>query len=216
MGDSFESLRKEMVELSIKKRGIVNQNLLKALEIVPRHEFIPKELQQFAYYDSPLPIEEHQTISQPYIVALMIQYSNCSSTSKVLEIGTGSGYSTAVLSHVVKEVYTIERIPTLAETAKKKLDEFGYKNIFFKIGDGSLGWKEFSPFDSIIVTASSPIKPLRLIDQLKVNGSLVVPVGSKGIQQLMKYTKISEDETKEETFDFVRFVPLIGEEGWKE
>lgn len=216
MNDSFENLRKQMVEINLKKRKIFNNELIKAFEEVPRHQFVPKDFQNYAYYDTPLPIEENQTISQPTIVALMIQYANCSSDSKVLEIGTGSGYSTAILSKIVKEVYTVERIASLGESAKNRLESLGYKNIFFKISDGSLGWDEYSPYDSIIVTAASPVKPLKLLQQLKINGTLIIPYGNKGIQELMRFTKVSENETKEEKLDLVRFVPLIGEEGWKE
>ena len=205
-----------MVEL-IRRRGIKDERVLNAMLKVPRHLFVPADLVDRAYDDSPLPIGKGQTISQPYIVALMTEALGLDENSKVLEIGTGSGYQAAILAEIAKEVYTVERIPELAERAQKILRALGYNNVYFKIGDGTEGWPEFAPYDAIIVTAASPKVPEPLIEQLKVGGVLVIPVGSELTQELLKITKLSEDgETKVESLGGCVFVKLKGKYGWQE
>jgi protein-L-isoaspartate(D-aspartate) O-methyltransferase len=214
MDEGYALLRRGMVERQLRWRGIKDEKVLSSMESVPRHLFVPLSLEGYAYEDSPLPIEEGQTISQPYIVALMIQAAEVTSESRVLEIGTGSGYAAAVLSRIVKEVYTVERIETLAVKAKERFASLNYENIFVKIGDGTLGWAEKGLFDAIIVTAGAPVVPHSLQDQLKSGGRLVVPVGNAFMQELKRYRK-GEGLLTAETLEFVRFVPLIGKEGWK-
>ncbi len=212
----YEDKRKAMVEL-IRRRGIKDERVLNAMLKVPRHLFVPADLVDRAYDDSPLPIGKGQTISQPYIVALMTEALGLDENSKVLEIGTGSGYQAAILAEIAKEVYTVERIPELAERAQKILRALGYNNVYFKIGDGTEGWPEFAPYDAIIVTAASPKVPEPLIEQLKVGGVLVIPVGSELTQELLKITKLSEDgETKVESLGGCVFVKLKGKYGWQE
>ncbi len=212
----FEERRKAMVDL-IKRRGVKDKRVLSAMLKVPRHLFVPPELVDRAYDDCPLPIGKGQTISQPYIVALMTEALEIDENSKVLEIGTGSGYQAAILAEIAKEVYTVERIPELLERARKVIESLGYDNVFFKVGDGTEGWPEYAPYDAIIVTAASPRIPEPLIEQLKVGGRLVIPVGSELTQELLKITKISEDgKTKIESLGGCVFVKLKGKYGWEE
>ncbi|MCM8800265.1 MAG: protein-L-isoaspartate(D-aspartate) O-methyltransferase [Candidatus Omnitrophica bacterium] len=173
----FLTLRKNMVKTQIEARGIKDRKVLEAMLKVERHKFVPEELKAFSYDDGPLPIGEGQTISQPYIVALMTELLELKGDEKVLEIGTGSGYQAAILAELAKEVYTIEIIEVLAEKAKKVLKELGYKNIYVRVGDGYLGWPEKAPFDAIIVTCAPSQIPKALIEQLKEGGRLVIPVG---------------------------------------
>lgn len=188
--DLYRTARERMVETQIKARGIKDERVIQAMLKVPRHLFVEEALRDQAYGDFPLPIGEGQTISQPYIVALMTSALELKGPERVLEIGTGSGYQTAILAELVIWVYSIEKYPTLQERAKKiLLKELGYKNITFKIGDGTLGWKEASPFDAIIVTAASPQIPLPLIEQLKEGGRIVIPVGDEFSQMLIKGVK---------------------------
>lgn len=205
----FKAMREQMVESQIKARGIKDPRVLSAMLKVERHLFVPKEYQSLAYNDQPLPIGEGQTISQPYIVALMTELLELKGEEKVLEVGTGSGYQAAILAELAKEVYTIEIIETLANSAKKLLTELGYKNIFVKTGDGYLGWPEASPFDAIIVTCAPDHIPKPLLDQLKEGGRLVIPVGTYS-QELKKITK---HHGLFETKDIlpVIFVPMTGE-----
>lgn len=214
MGTDFDDLRKKMVDWQLAPRGIKSPQVLEAMSKVPRHLFVPPELSMHAYADSPLPIGEGQTISQPYIVALMSDAAELDSNSRVLEIGTGSGYAAAVLASFVQEVYTVERIPELAEQAIERFENLRYKNIHVKIDDGTLGWPEKGPFDAIIVTAGAPIVPSSFIDQLKVNGRLIIPVGDAMSQQLVRLRKLPSGEYHKEFLEYVRFVPLIGKDGW--
>lgn len=206
--------RSQMVEMQIIRRGITDQATLSALLEVPRHLFVPVSHRPDAYADYPIHIGKGQTISQPYMVALMTQAAQCNEDSRVLEIGTGSGYAAAVLSRVVQKVYTVERIPELTDEAKLRFAELGYDNIITHIGDGTLGWPEHAPYDAIIVTAGAPALPESLIDQLKVGGKLIIPVGATRQQTLMRYCKTSKDSYSTESLEVVKFVPLIGELGW--
>lgn len=201
----------------LKKRGIRDDSVLQAMEEVPRENFVGLELAEFAYDDSPLPIEEGQTISQPYIVALMTEAMQLSPEDKVLEIGTGSGYAAAVLSRIVKKVYTIERHRTLASIARGRFKELGYENVDVLCGDGTLGWPEHAPFDAIVVTAGGPDAPRSLVEQLDIGGRLVIPTGDQLHQQeLLRITRVGHTDMEIEELGGVRFVPLIGEEGWQE
>ncbi len=205
----FQAMRQKMVETQIKSRGIKDERVLSAMLKVERHRFVPKSYESQAYSDQPLPIGEGQTISQPYIVALMTELLDLKGKERVLEIGTGSGYQAAILAELAKEVYTIEIIETLASTAKTLLMELGYQNIQVKAGDGYLGWPEHAPFDAIMVTCAPDHIPEPLLDQLKEGGRLVVPVGTYS-QELKKIVKRSG---KIETTDVipVLFVPMTGE-----
>ncbi|NOZ64107.1 MAG: protein-L-isoaspartate(D-aspartate) O-methyltransferase [Caldiserica bacterium] len=210
----WETLRKRMVEEQIKRRGIRDKRVIDAFLKVPRHEFVPPESKVEAYNDYPLPIGGGQTISQPYMVALMTELLRLKGNEKVLEIGTGSGYQTAILAELAGEVYTVERIESLLQRAKEILDRLGFKNIFYRVGDGTEGWREYSPFDGIIVTAASPKVSAPLLEQLREGGRLVIPVGERYSQDLVRITKKGE-RFKEENFGPCVFVPLIGEFGWK-
>jgi protein-L-isoaspartate(D-aspartate) O-methyltransferase len=174
---------------------------------VPRHKFVPQEVQRFAYRDHPLPIGHQQTISQPYIVALMSELARVGPEDKVLEIGTGSGYQAAILAEIAGEVYTIEILKPLAESSRTRLKELGYKNIWVKWGDGYLGWEEFAPYDAIVVTCAPDQVPFALIEQLEVGGRLVVPVGT--LFQELKLIIKTEQAVQEESIIPVRFVPMI-------
>jgi protein-L-isoaspartate(D-aspartate) O-methyltransferase len=206
--DEFFTERNNMVETQIVTRGITNAATLKAMRSVPRHLFVDKGYENEAYGDSPLPIGYGQTISQPYIVALMTEVVNPVKKQKALEIGTGSGYQAAVLAEIVDVVYTIEIIPELAEEAAARFKMLGYKNIIGKAGDGYNGWPEHAPFDIIVVTAAAADIPKPLIDQLAENGRLVIPVGNAGgIQDLILLTK-KKGRVKEKHITSVRFVPF--------
>lgn len=213
--DVYRIARERMVETQIKARGIKDPKVLQAMLKVPRHLFVDEALQDQAYGDFPLPIGEGQTISQPYIVALMTEALELTGNERVLEIGTGSGYQTAILAEIALWVYTIERYHKLAEKAKKILFKLGYKNISFKVGDGTLGWAEASPFDAIIVTAAAPQIPKPLVDQLTEGGRIVIPVGDEFSQILVKGIK-KGDTLKIQELEPVRFVKLIGAYGFKE
>jgi protein-L-isoaspartate(D-aspartate) O-methyltransferase len=210
------ALRREaMVEQQIASRGIGSKLVLDAIRHVPREAFLPAHLREFAYEDSALPIDANQTISQPYIVALMTEALDLRGNEKVLEIGTGSGYAAAILAEIAREVYTIERIGQLAERAASIVADLGYDNVHVKHADGTKGWIEQSPFDAIVVAAGGPGVPAALKSQLKIGGRLVIPVGSDPrIQELVRVTRLSETEFKQEDLADVRFVPLIGKEGW--
>jgi protein-L-isoaspartate(D-aspartate) O-methyltransferase len=205
----YTELRKAMIKNDIERRGVKDHRVLEAMMHVKRHEFVPKHLRKYAYSDEPLPIGEDQTISQPYIVAFMTEHLNLKREDKVLEIGTGSGYQAAVLAEIVDSVYTIEIIDVLAKRAKKKLEELGYKNIFVRSGDGYAGWPEEQPFDVIIVTAAPERIPQPLVEQLKVGGRMILPVGNV-TQELKLIEKTVEGYSKRPLLP-VRFVPMTGE-----
>ncbi len=207
--DRFNFHRQSMVEDQIVRRGVDDPEVVKAMGEVPRHAFVPRHLQEQAYIDSPLSIGSGQTISQPYIVALMTELLELDGDEKVLEIGTGSGYQAAVLARVAREVYTIEIREELGQQAQERLSELGYKNVFMRIGDGYQGWPEEAPFDGIMVTAAPDTVPAPLIDQLKVGGKLVIPVGDF-FQDLLVLTKTADGVERKEIIP-VRFVPMIGE-----
>lgn len=204
--------RKRMVATQIRVRDVKDPNVLKALQIVPRHTFMPASQRRNAYGDYPLPIEYNQTISQPYIVAFMTDALKLRSGSKVLEIGTGSGYQAAVCAEIAREVYTIEIVEGLAKTAKERLKKLGYKNVFVKAGDGFFGWPEKAPFDAIIGTAAAKRIPEPLLEQLKPGGRMIIPTGSTfGFQYLVLITKDKEGKIHKSKVMPVRFVPMTGE-----
>jgi len=215
--DRYVKQRTRMVDSQIRSRGIVDQRVLKVMETIPRHLFVDEALRDQAYNDNPLPIDERQTISQPYIVALMTEALNLKGNEKVLELGTGSGYQTAILAELAERVFSIERIAPLASGARKILDSLNYYNVAIRVGDGTYGWKEESPFDAIIVTAGAPDIPRTLVEQLVVGGRLVIPIGGRHSQALIKLTRLSEDinNLKKEDLGGCRFVDLIGDHGWE-
>lgn len=203
----FKNLRETMVKYQIEQRGIKDRRVLEVMRRVERHRFVPRQIQHLAYEDMPLPIGEGQTISQPYIVAIMTEVLQLKGNEKVLEIGTGSGYQAAVLAELAQEVYTIEILPELANQAQKLLDELGYKNIKVKCADGYLGWPEFAPFDAIIVTCAPEEIPQALIEQLAEGGRMVIPVGT-AYQELRLLVK-TQGRIKQTGIIPVRFVPMI-------
>ena len=213
--DIYQKARERMVNTQIAARGIRDPRVLAAMRKVPRHLFVDEALKDQAYGDYPLPIGEGQTISQPYIVALMTEALELKGPEKVLEVGTGSGYQAAILAELARWVYSIERYPSLAQRAKRILEKLGYHNVIIKVGDGTKGWPEAAPFDAIIVTAAGPKIPEPLIAQLKDGGRLVMPVGDEWSQYLIKVTK-KGDELIKENLGAVRFVKLVGEYGFKE
>jgi protein-L-isoaspartate(D-aspartate) O-methyltransferase len=213
---SIAEERRQMVEDQLQARGIRDRRVLAAMDTVPRHDFVPEDLKDFAYDDRPLPIGEGQTISQPYIVALMAEAAAIAPEDRVLDVGTGSGYAAAVLSCLAREVYTVERLGALCETAERRFRQIGYGNIFVRCGDGTLGWPEAAPFDAILVAAGSPSLPETLKRQLGIGGRLVVPVGASHAQHLVKLIRESDDAFAEEDLGDVAFVPLVGAEGWSE
>lgn len=213
--DIYRIARERMVESQIKARGIGDERVIKAMLKVPRHLFVDPALRDQAYGDFPLPIGERQTISQPYIVALMTEALELKGQERVLEIGTGSGYQTAILAELALWVYTIEKYPSLQEKAKNLLIKLGYRNISFKTGDGTLGWSEAAPFEAIIVTAASPRIPQPLIEQLAEGGRIVIPVGDEYSQMLIKGVKRG-GVLHTKSLEPVRFVKLVGAYGFKE
>ena len=212
----FVSRRSDMVEHQIAARGVRSKLVLEAMRKVPREEFLPPPLREFAYEDSPLPIAEGQTISQPYIVALMADALLLRGGEQVLEIGTGSGYAAAVLAEIAANVYSVERIGQLAEKAAVTLTKLGYDNVHVLHADGTKGWPEHAPYDAIVVAAGGPKIPESLQQQLKVGGRLVIPVGTEvRAQELVRVTRVSQTEFRREDLADVRFVPLLGKEGWE-
>jgi protein-L-isoaspartate(D-aspartate) O-methyltransferase len=210
----FALARKKMVQEQLVARGIKDKRVLDAMMKVPRHLFVEEGLWHQAYGDFPLPIGEGQTISQPYIVALMTEALQLTGDDKVLEIGTGSGYQAAILAELTTHVFSIERISSMASKARKILDELGYANVLIRVSDGTLGWQEEAPFAGIIVTAGAPAIPPILVEQLEVEGRLVIPVGNEYSQTLLRVVK-QEKGYRERDLGGVRFVKLIGDHGWK-
>lgn len=215
--DRYAKQRKKMVDAQIRSRGVTDERVLRAMEKIPRHLFVDAGLVDQAYNDNPLPIGEKQTISQPYIVAIMTEALEIKGREKVLELGTGSGYQAAILAELADRVFTIERIASLAQRARKLLESLNYYNVVIRVGDGTYGWREEAPFDAILVAAGSPSIPRTLVEQLAVGGRLVIPVGGRISQSLIKLTRLSADpdDVKKEDLGGCRFVSLIGEHGWK-
>jgi protein-L-isoaspartate(D-aspartate) O-methyltransferase len=212
---NYEKERLLMVEEQIVFRGIRDPRLLAAMRKVPRHEFLPAVLRDQAYGDHAIPIGEGQTISQPYMVAIMTEQLELTGAERVLEIGTGSGYQAAILAELCRKVYTVERVKGLADRARATLDRLGYGSVAVKVFDGTYGWKDMAPFDAIIVTAAAPDVPAPLLEQLAEGGRMVVPVGHRFSQVLVKVVKTPDGMTTRESIPCV-FVPLIGNHGWKE
>ena len=211
----FEKHRTQMVDRHIVHRGVRSALVLAAMRSVPRERFLPEELREFAYEDAPLPLAEGQTISQPYIVAMMTEALDLKGGEKVLEIGTGSGYAAAVLAEIARDVYTVERIGQLAEKSAATLAGLGYNNVHVLHGDGTRGWPDHAPFDAIIVAAGGPQVPESLKSQLKIGGRLVIPVGAdRRVQELVRVTRVAEHQYTTTELADVCFVPLVGEEGW--
>jgi protein-L-isoaspartate(D-aspartate) O-methyltransferase len=215
MNHDYRLARERMVRNQLIPRGITDKRVMKAMGKIQRHLFMDEALVGEAYNDHPLPIGHKQTISQPYIVALMTQALELTGNEKTLEIGTGSGYQTAVLAELSSRVYTIERIRALMERARHMLQELGYTNVLFKSYDGTLGWEEYSPYDAIIITAGAPAVPEPLLEQLAEGGRMIVPVGDKFSQELIKITR-RKDSYDKKSLGGCRFVDLIGAHGWKE
>jgi len=208
--DPHAEKRKAMVERDLKGRGIKDTKVLDVMGRIPRHLFVPGPQREKAYADHPLPIGEGQTISQPYVVALMSEALRLKPSDRVLEIGTGSGYQAAVLAEIVREVYSIEIIKSLAETAGKRLKEMGYRNVEVRFGDGYAGWEEKAPFDAIMITAAANHIPPALITQLKEGGRLILPLGSTAFHQTLTVVRKEKGELKVEQMDPVAFVPMTG------
>jgi protein-L-isoaspartate(D-aspartate) O-methyltransferase len=212
---NYSSLRAKMVEEQLVPRGISDRRTLDAFRKTERHEFVPAEFQNSAYQDHPLPIGENQTISQPYMVALMTECLELKGDEKILEIGTGSGYQAAILASLAKEVYSVERISSLAKRAESTLKRLGIANVKVKVDDGTLGWEEHAPYDGIIVTAAAPKIPEGYLTQLKAGGRLIIPIGSRFSQVLTRVERKEGGAVASEVCGCV-FVPLLGKEGWKE
>jgi protein-L-isoaspartate(D-aspartate) O-methyltransferase len=214
-GDPTAAARRQMVDEQIARRGVRDPRVLDAMARVPRHRFVPPEVRHLAYDDSALPIGECQTISQPYIVALMTEALRLGPEDRVLEIGTGSGYQTAVLAELAREVYTVERFESLSRAARELLRELGYGNVHFRVGDGSQGWPEAAPFDAVLVTAAAREVPPALAEQMAPGGRLVLPLGDRSLQDLVRITR-TPDGWREERLTSCRFVPLVADAGWPE
>jgi protein-L-isoaspartate(D-aspartate) O-methyltransferase len=215
MPHDYRIARERMVKDQLVPRGIKDPGVLKAMGKIPRHLFVEEALVGEAYNDHPLPIGQQQTISQPYIVALMTQALELTGEEKTLEIGTGSGYQTAILAELSKKVYTIERIGSLMEKARRLLHELGYTNVLFSAFDGTLGWKAYEPYDAIMVTAGAPRVPEPLCEQLAEGGRMIIPIGDKFSQELIKIVR-DKDRFRQKNLGGCRFVDLIGIHGWKE
>jgi protein-L-isoaspartate(D-aspartate) O-methyltransferase len=211
----YAALRRRMVETQLFPRGIRHPAVLRVMGVIPRERFVPEADAPDAYADSARPIGESQTISQPYVVALMLEALDPKPTDRVLEIGTGSAYATALLAELVAEVYTVERLETLATAARQRLADLHYRNVHMRHGDGTLGWPEHAPYDGIVVTAGGPEVPAPLLPQLRVEGHLVVPIGpTPRAQELVRVTRRPSGEYSRESLGAVAFVPLIGSAGW--
>ncbi|MBY5411769.1 protein-L-isoaspartate(D-aspartate) O-methyltransferase [Rhizobium leguminosarum] len=207
-------IRDRMVEHHVTRRGIRDPSVTEAMRTVPREKFVPPGSEEFAYEDAPLSIGEGQTISQPFIVALMLEKANLHAGDTVLEVGTGSGYASALLSRIARHVYSIERHEGLALQARERFEKLGYRNIDVRVGDGSKGWAEAAPFDAVIVSAGAPEVPTALKEQLRLGGRIIIPVGGGGGQRLKRLTRTGDTTFEEEDLGGVIFVPLIGEDAW--
>ena len=204
-----------MVERQIEARGVHDERTLQAMRSVPRERFVPADLAEFAFEDAPLPIEEGQTISQPYVVALMIEALELQPDDRMLDVGLGSGYAAAVAARIVREVRGVERFAVLAELARERLERLGFDNVHVRCGDGTLGWPEHAPYDAILVSAGGPDVPPSLTRQLAIGGRMVIPVGADPrTQELVRLRRIAEDHWEQESLGRVQFVPLVGSEGW--
>jgi protein-L-isoaspartate(D-aspartate) O-methyltransferase len=213
MANEREDERLAMIREQLQRRNVHDERVLQAMAVVPRHRFVPQQLTQQAYADNALPIGEGQTISQPFIVALTAAALRIQPNDRVLEIGTGSGYAAAVLAHVAQEVWSVERVRSLAQQAKRLLDELGYAHVHVGIGDGTSGWPEHAPYNAIAVAAAAPAIPQPLLDQLAPGGRLVIPVGPRDDQQMVRIVRTAQEFTQQ-NLGPVRFVPLVGEHGW--
>ncbi len=209
--DHFSDARRRMVEIDLKGRDITDEKVLEVMGMVPRHRFVDESLGDEAYADHPLPIGEGQTISQPYVVALMTQSLHLNGLEKVLEIGTGSGYQAAILAEIVEEVYTVEIREKLAEEAEKRIEELGYSNVHVNCADGYFGWEEYAPYDAIMITCAVNHIPPPLIAQLKEGGRLILPLGSTAYYQTLTLVYNRDDGLRSEYITSVLFVPMIGE-----
>jgi protein-L-isoaspartate(D-aspartate) O-methyltransferase len=212
--EHYDTLRRRMVAEQLWHRGIRDQRVLEAMRVVPRHLFVPGAWRAQAYEDMPLPIGHQQTISQPYIVALMLEALQLTGRERVLEVGAGSGYQAALLGWLARHVYTVEIVPELVQSACQLLSQLGYENVEVVAANGSLGWKAGAPYDAIIVAAASPVVPHSLVEQLQEGGRLVLPVGEFFSQVLLRVRKRRGEMVTENLGDCA-FVPLVGEEGWK-
>lgn len=213
---SFNIARRRMVDEQLIARGIKDQRVIEAMTKVPRHLFVPEALAAQAYSDFPLPIGERQTISQPYMVALMSEALQLKGDEKVLEVGTGSGYQAAVLALLTRQVFSLERIPALARQARRTLDACGFARVNVRLTDGTFGWEEEAPFDGIMVTAGAPSVPQPFLKQLGIGGRLIIPVGDRTTQMLIRVTRVGEAQFREERLLGCRFVPLVGDHGWSD
>jgi protein-L-isoaspartate(D-aspartate) O-methyltransferase len=211
----FDEARTRMVDQQLAARHIRDERVLRVMREVPRHRFVPPDMQNSAYQDYPLPIGHGQTISQPYIVAYMTELLHLAPQDRVLEVGTGSGYQAGILSRLAQRVYTVERIADLSRRARQVLDGLGYDNIEYRVADGGYGWPEEAPFDAIIVTAAAPETPAPLVAQLADGAHLVIPIGPSGYQDLLRVTRYG-DQVRTERLTPVAFVPLLGEHGYAE
>lgn len=213
----YEHARAHMVDAQIARRGIANWRVLDAMRKVPREKFVGDGFEELAYEDAALPIGEGQTISQPFVVARMIDAAGLGPADRVLEVGTGSGYAAAVMAQIAAEVFTVERHAALAKAARRRLKTLGLDNVALRIGDGSKGWPQKAPFDAIVVAAGGPAVPVALKEQLETGGRLIIPVGmERGSQRLIRIRRIAADRFDEKDLGAVKFVPLIGEQGWPE
>lgn len=216
MMKDFTIARRRMVEKQVVARGVTDARVIDAMLRVPRHRFVEEAFADKAYQDAPLPIGEKQTISQPYMVAVMSEALALKGVETVLEVGTGSGYQAAVLALLADRVFSLERLSSLARRARKTLDENGFSKVNIRLADGTLGWRDMGPFDAILVTAGAPGIPPEYLSQLKTGGRLVIPVGDRDNQTLMRVTRLGESEYREEKMLDCRFVPLIGSQGWRD